>query len=65
MNLSVELAGVTLKNPVMTASGTFGKWLSTRRSASNRNRWWYRRTSDVRISKKIKTGFNNRSGLSG
>ena len=24
MNLSVELAGVTLKNPVMTASGTFG-----------------------------------------
>lgn len=24
MNLSVDLAGVTLKNPVMTASGTFG-----------------------------------------
>lgn len=24
MNMSVELAGVTLKNPVMTASGTFG-----------------------------------------
>ncbi len=24
MNLSVEIAGVTLKNPVMTASGTFG-----------------------------------------
>ena len=24
MNTSVELCGVTLKNPVMTASGTFG-----------------------------------------
>jgi dihydroorotate dehydrogenase len=24
MNLSVEIAGVTLKNPIMTASGTFG-----------------------------------------
>ena len=24
MNLSVDLAGVTLDNPVMTASGTFG-----------------------------------------
>ena len=24
MNLAVDIAGVTLKNPVMTASGTFG-----------------------------------------
>ena len=24
MDLSVDIAGVTLKNPVMTASGTFG-----------------------------------------
>lgn len=24
MNMSVDLCGVTLKNPVMTASGTFG-----------------------------------------
>ena len=29
------------------------------------HRWRYRRTSDVRISKTIKTGFNNHSGLSG
>lgn len=33
MNTKVNLAGVELKNPVMTASGTFG-------SAPNTVRWW-------------------------
>ena len=28
MNLSVDIAGVTMKNPVTTGSGTFGSGLS-------------------------------------
>ena len=29
-NMAVSIAGVTLKNPVMTASGTFGSGLKAR-----------------------------------